>query len=74
VENQLAQIRDAIAQIGEITITCAELNALCPEAVLSSGKWSAIASVAMREHWSFTLHPNGDVCFAPLESATDKAA
>jgi hypothetical protein len=68
--NQLAKIRDEIAQTGETTITCAELPAICPEAVLASGKWNAIAAIAMRECWSFTLHPNGDVSFAPLESAT----
>jgi hypothetical protein len=74
VENQLATIRDAIAQMGEITVPCAELNTLCPDAVLPSGKWSAIAVVAMSEHWSFTLHPNGDVCFAALQGVADKAA
>jgi hypothetical protein len=70
VGNQLAKIRDAIAQTGETTITCAELHTICPEAILASGKWSAIAAIAIREHWSFTLHPNGDVCFAPLQNAT----
>jgi len=65
VNTQVAVIRDEIRLHGESIADCAKLLVLCPE-VAVSGQWGEIAQIAIREGWSFTFFPNGDVRFAPL--------
>jgi hypothetical protein len=66
LQSQIDRIRHEIEEYGESTVGCEELSVLCPNTVLQSSKWDAIAKIAMSEHWSFTLFPDDSVCFAKL--------
>jgi hypothetical protein len=62
---QVATIREDIKAHGESMADCSKLLVMCPE-VAVSGQWGEIAKIAIREKWSFTFFPNGDVRFAAL--------
>jgi len=65
LDAQVATIRAEIQANGESIANCAKLLLLCRE-VATSGQWEEIAKIAIREKWSFTFFPDGDVRFAAL--------
>lgn len=66
LESQIDKIRREIEERGESNVGCEELCVLCPGAALQSSRWDAIAQIALRERWSFTLLPDETVSFKNL--------
>jgi hypothetical protein len=66
LQSQVDNVRREIQESGESIVGCEELRVLCPDEFPPSTQWSAIAKIAMREGWSFTFFPNGNVGFANL--------
>jgi hypothetical protein len=66
LKSQVENVRHEIQEFGESVVGCEELRVLCPDEAPASSQWSAIAKIAMREGWSFTFFPNGNVEFANL--------
>jgi hypothetical protein len=66
LKSQVEMVRQEIQENGESVVGCEELRVLCPDEVPAIIQWNAIAKIAMREGWSFTFFPDGNVGFANL--------
>ncbi len=66
LKSQVENVRHEIHECGESVVGCEELRVLCPDEVLTSNQWDAIAKIAISEGWSFTYLPDGSVRFAKL--------
>lgn len=53
---------------GECIVQRAELQRLWIRELNADSELNAIWMLSMAEHWRFTIFPNGDVRFAPLDS------
>jgi hypothetical protein len=66
LNTQVLAVREEISSHGESIVDCAKLLVLCRGVAGLGGQWDEIAKIAIKEKWSFTFLPDGDVRFAPL--------
>jgi hypothetical protein len=67
-KSQVERIRNAIRANGECIVEQKDLHTLWIRELNADSESGAIWALAVSEHWSFTISPNGSVRFAPLDS------
>ena len=67
-KSQVERIRNVIRESGECIVERGELRTLWIRELHADSVFDALFALAASEHWRFTIFPNGNVRFAPLDS------
>ena len=63
IEHEVDAIRQVVKREGGCTVTCDELQMLCPNHLSVTEQYARIAAIAQQESWSFAFRSDGSVHF-----------